>query len=126
MQNIEKLQADHKTVCMIGDGVNDAPALKTASLGVAMGSMGSDIAVEAADIALMSDDISKIPYLKRLSNATVKTIKASITLSMCINFLAVTFSVMGMLTPTTGALVHNAGSCFVVLIAALLYDRKFE
>lgn len=126
VQNIEKLQAEQKTVCMIGDGVNDAPALKTASIGVAMGSMGSDIAVEAADIALMSDDISKIPYLKRLSNATVKTIKASITLSMCINFLAVTFSVLGMLTPTTGALVHNAGSCFVVLIAALLYDRKFE
>lgn len=81
---------------------------------------------EAADIALMSDDISKIPYLKRLSNATVRTIKLSITLSMCINFLAVTLSVLGKLNPTTGALVHNAGSCFVVLIAALLYDRKFE
>lgn len=91
-----------------------------------MGSMGSDIAVEAADIALMSDDISRIPYLKRLSDGTVKTIKFSITLSMCINFIAVTFSVLGILTPTTGALVHNAGSCFVVLIAALLYDRKFE
>lgn len=109
--NIAALQQRDRNVCMIGDGVNDAPALKTASVGVAMGSMGSDIAVEAADIALMSDDISKIPYLKRLSNATVKTIKLSITLSMCINFLAVTLSVLGLLNPTTGALVHNAGSC---------------
>lgn len=126
VQNIEDLQTKNHKVCMIGDGVNDAPALKTADVSVAMGSMGSDIAVDAADIALMSDDISKIPYLKRLSNATVKTIKASIALSMCINFVAIVLSLMEILTPTTGALVHNAGSCFVVLIAALLYDRKFE
>lgn len=126
VRNIEKLQAENHKVCMIGDGVNDAPALKTADVSVAMGSMGSDIAVDAAEVALMSDDISKIPYLKRLSNATVRTIKASITLSMCINFVAIVLSLMEVLTPTTGALVHNAGSCFVVLVAALLYDRKFE
>lgn len=126
VRSIEKLQAENHKVCMIGDGVNDAPALKTADVSVAMGSMGSDIAVDAAEVALMSDDISKIPYLKRLSNATIKTIKASITLSMCINFVAIVLSLMEVLTPTTGALVHNAGSCFVVLIAALLYDRKFE
>lgn len=125
VKSIRELQREHH-VCMIGDGVNDAPALKTADVSAAMGSMGSDIAVEAADIALMSDDISKIPYLKRLSNATVKTIKCSIALSMCINFAAITASLFELLTPTTGALVHNAGSCFVVLIAALLYDRKFE
>ena len=126
VDGIVSLQKAGHIVCMIGDGVNDAPALKTADVGVAMGSMGSDIAVEAADIALMSDDIARIPYLKRLSNATVRTIKFSIALSMLINILAVVLSVLGALTPTTGALVHNAGSCFVVLIAALLYDRKFD
>jgi len=126
MESIIALQKENKTVCMIGDGVNDAPALKTADIGIAMGSIGSDIAVESADIAFISDDLQGLPYLKKLSVATVKTIKFSITLSMVINILAVLLSVMGVLNPTTGALVHNAGSCFVVLIAALLYDRKFK
>lgn len=126
VEKITSLQKRNRVICMIGDGVNDAPALKSADVGVAMGSMGSDIAVDAADIALMSDDISKIPYLKRLSLATVKTIKFSIALAMIINILAVILSVAGLLNPTTGALVHNAGSVFVVFIAALLYDRKFS
>ena len=126
VSEIAALQKTGKIVCMIGDGVNDAPALKTADVSVAMGAMGSDIAVGTADIALMSDDISKIPYLKRLSDACIKTIKFGISLSLTINFAAITLSLLGLLTPTRGALVHNAGSCLVVLIAALLYDRKFE
>lgn len=126
LETITNMQNENKTICMIGDGVNDAPALKSANVGVAMGIMGSDIAVEAADIALMTDDISKIPYIKRLSNETVKTIKISITLSLLINFAAILLSFFGLLNPTTGALVHNVGSCLVVLFAALLYDRKFE
>ncbi len=126
VSHINTMQNSGGGVCMIGDGVNDAPALKTACVGVAMGGLGSDIAADAADIVLMADDISKLPYLKRLSRATVKTIKFSIGLSMFINILSVVLSVLGVLNPTTGALVHNAGSCFVVLIASLLYDRKFE
>ena len=123
---IERFQNDGKKVCMVGDGVNDAPALKMADVSVAMGSVGSDVAIETADIALLGDDIGKIPYLKKLSNSTLFTIKLNIAISMIINAVAIVCSVLGLLNPVTGAIVHNAGSCLVVLNAALLYDRHFD
>lgn len=125
VSEIVNIQNRGQLICMVGDGVNDAPALKTATVGVAMGTIGSDIAIEAADIAIMGDDISKIGYIKRLSNATLKTIKFNIIAAMAINIVAIILSVMGLLNPVTGALVHNVGSVLVVLNAALLYDRKY-
>ncbi len=125
VRKIQELKRGNAAVCMIGDGVNDAPALKSADVSVAMGSAGSDIAVDAADIAIMGDDVSKIPYLMRLAKATVKTVRISIILSLAINLLAIVLSFFSLLNPTTGALVHNAGSVLVILFAALLYDRRF-
>ncbi len=123
---VEALQAKGERVVMIGDGVNDSIALKVADVGVAMGGgMGTDIAQEAADVSLVTDDITKVAYLKRLSLACVKLIKTNIAISMTINACAIVCSMLGILTPVTGALVHNLGSVLVILNGALLYDRKY-
>ena len=123
---IEEMKNNNELIAMIGDGINDAPALKIANVSIAMAEVGSDIAIESADIALLGDDISKIPYLKRLSNATLLNIHFNIALSMFINFVAIILSVIGYLNPVTGALVHNIGSFIVIANAGLLYDRKFN
>ena len=125
-KRIEEIEQGNTRCCMIGDGVNDALALKSAYVGIAMGGEGSDIAVEAADIALVGDNLANIGYLKRLAVACVKLIKTNIAISMTINACAITCSVFGLLGPVSGALVHNLGSFLVVLNAALLYDRKFK
>lgn len=124
-ENIKSLK-ENNVVCMIGDGINDAPALKLADVSVAMGKTGSDISIESANIVLMGHDVSKIVYLKKLANATIKTIKFNIIISLLINFVAVILSVLGVLNPLIGAIVHNLGSILVILNASLLYDRKFN
>lgn len=121
---IEKLQKEGKAVCMTGDGVNDAIALKVSDVGVSMGTFGSDIAIESSDIIVTGDDLTKIPYLKKLSLMCIKTIKTNIIISMVINFISLTMSAMGLLNPLTGAIVHNISSLIVVTNAALLYERK--
>ena len=124
LNHIGAYQERGEAVCMIGDGINDAPALKKADVGIAMGGVGSDIAVDAADIALVDDEIRELPHLLSLSRRMMTTIKVNLTFSMTLNFLAIALAITGFLGPVIGALVHNAGSVLVIINSALLLNWK--
>lgn len=120
LNSIGEYQAKGMSVCMIGDGINDAPALKKSDVGIAMGGVGSDIAVDAADIALVDDEVKELPHLLALSKRMMMTIKVNMTFSMTLNFIAIILAIVGTLNPVVGALVHNAGSVLVITNSAFL------
>lgn len=124
LELVRQIQRAGGKVAVVGDGVNDAPSLAAADIGIAMGAMGTDAAIDAADVALMGDDITKVPYLLGLGKLTVSTININIFFALAFNALALAASGAGLLNPITGAIAHNIGSIAVIANSAWLLKRN--